>query len=125
KDKLLAITTVSFDISATEFYLPLLAGASILLIDSETAKDGRALLQLVKEENISIMQATPTSWQMMLSAGWEEKLPLKVLCGGESLSKELAKKLFSRCFELWNVYGPTETTIWSSVKKITNPSELI
>lgn len=124
-DKLLAITTISFDISATEFYLPLITGASILLVDSNTAKDGRELLRLAEEKEITIMQATPTTWQMMLSADWKNKLPLKVLCGGEPLSKDLGEKLLQRVKQLWNVYGPTETTIWSSIKQIIDINEPI
>src|SRR5690606_34396099 len=117
-DKLLAITTISFDISATEMYLPLISGASIQLIESETARDGRELLSILQNNNITYLQATPTTWQMILSADWNSQLPVKALCGGESLSKDLAEKLLTRTSELWNVYGPTETTIWSSIKKV-------
>lgn len=123
-DKLLAITTVSFDISATELYLPLISGASIRLADSETARDGRELLSIIEEEGISYLQATPATYQMMLSADWQSKLPIKALCGGEALSKDLAEKLLERTSELWNVYGPTETTIWSTTRKIDKPNEV-
>lgn len=123
-DVLLAVTTISFDISGLELYLPLLAGATILLADTPTARDGRVLLGLIKSEKVSIMQATPSTWQMMLNAGWDSRLPLKALCGGEALPKELAAKLIGKCNELWNVYGPTETTIWSTVKQITRPDDI-
>ena len=117
-DVLLAITTVSFDIAGLELYLPLMAGATLVIADAETAKDGRALLNLVEHDKVSMMQATPSGWRMMLDAGWGKRLPLKALCGGEPLSKDLAEKLIARCAELWNMYGPTETTIWSTVKKM-------
>ncbi len=119
-DVLLAVTTISFDIAGLELYLPLLAGATIVLADAATAQDGRAILDLVKSRNVSFMQATPSTWRMMLDSGWEKPLPLRVLCGGEALPKDLAEKLISKCSELWNVYGPTETTIWSTVKKISS-----
>src|SRR5690606_17349890 len=95
-DKLLALTTISFDISATELFLPLIAGASIHLIDAESARDGRELLRLITREAITMMQSTPTSWQMLLAAGWRDKLPIKALCGGERLSKKLVENLLPK-----------------------------
>ncbi|GGH00484.1 amino acid adenylation domain-containing protein [Mucilaginibacter phyllosphaerae] len=123
-DKLLAVTTISFDIAGLELFLPLLTGAQIVLTDTITAKDGRALLELAVNEQISIMQATPYTWRMMLEIGWDQKLPLKVLCGGEALPKDLINKLTARCSELWNMYGPTETTVWSTVKHIKNDTDI-
>lgn len=123
-DKLLAVTTISFDIAGLELYLPLITGAQLILTNSETAKDGRLLLDLVKDEQITFMQATPYTWRMMLEAGWDDKLPLKILCGGEALPKDLVNKLTSRSNELWNMYGPTETTIWSTVKLIENDESI-
>jgi amino acid adenylation domain-containing protein len=117
-DKLLAVTTISFDIAGLELYLPLITGAQLILTNSDTAKDGRLLFDLVKEEQISFMQATPYTWRMMLEAGWEDYLPIKMLCGGEAMPKDLVSKLIHRTSALWNMYGPTETTIWSTVKLI-------
>ncbi|WP_234737002.1 non-ribosomal peptide synthetase [Tellurirhabdus bombi] len=125
EDRLLAVTTVSFDIAGLELYLPLLVGATVVLADAETAKDGRALVQAIDEQQISIMQATPVTWKMMLAAGWEQKLPVKVLCCGEPMSKDLAEKLTARCESLWNMYGPTETTIYSTGKQILREDEII
>lgn len=124
-DRLLAITTISFDIAGLEMYLPLISGAQLILADAETAKDGRLLLKLIADEKISIMQATPSTWKMILESGWEDFLPVKILCGGEALPKELTSKLLTRCNELWNMYGPTETTIWSTTKRITKDDERI
>jgi amino acid adenylation domain-containing protein len=123
-DKLLAVTTISFDIAGLELFLPLLTGAQIVLTDTITAKDGRALLDLAIKEEISIMQATPYTWRMMLETGWDKKLPMKVLCGGEALPKDLINKLTARCSELWNMYGPTETTVWSTVKHIKDDADI-
>lgn len=124
-DRLLSITTISFDIAGLELYLPLMKGATLILADHETARDGRLLLDLVKKENINFLQATPTTWSMLLDSGWSEKLPIKALCGGEAMPVDLAKELLSKCSTLWNVYGPTETTIWSSVKQIKADDKLI
>jgi len=117
-DKILTVTTISFDIAGLELYLPLICGAEIILTNSDTAKDGRILFDMVKNDGITFMQATPYTWRMMLEAGWEKLLPLKILCGGEALPKDLVGKLTARTSQLWNMYGPTETTIWSTVKLI-------
>ncbi|GGZ71919.1 non-ribosomal peptide synthetase [Algibacter mikhailovii] len=124
-DKLLSITTISFDIAGLELFTPLLKGALLVLTNEETARDSRLLLDLMKDEAITIMQATPTTWQMLLDIGWEEALPIKALCGGEALPMVLAKNILQRVDELWNMYGPTETTVWSSVKQISKSDDLI
>lgn len=123
-DNLLAVTTISFDIAGLELFLPLLTGAKLIVTDAITAKDGRALLDLCLAQQITVMQATPYTWRVMLEAGWEQKLPLKILCGGEALPKDLINKLIARSSELWNMYGPTETTVWSTVKLILNDSDI-
>jgi non-ribosomal peptide synthetase component F len=92
-EKLLAITTVSFDIAGLELFLPLIAGATVLLASSEQAKDGRALLQLMEQHQIGMMQATPATWRMLILAGWSKSPAFKLLCGGEALSEDLAEKL--------------------------------
>lgn len=117
-DRLLAVTTISFDIAGLELYLPLITGAQIILCDQQSAKDGRILLDLIEQHQVTIMQATPSTWGMMIAAGWNKKYALKVLCGGEALPRELAANLLQRCSQLWNMYGPTETTIWSAIKHI-------
>jgi len=124
-DKLLAVTTVSFDISGLELFLPLISGAQVIIANSQEAKDGRALLDIIQKEGITIMQATPYTWRIMLEAGWDTTTPLKVICGGEALPKELAEKIVARAESLWNVYGPTETTVWSTVKQIKADDALI
>jgi amino acid adenylation domain-containing protein len=124
-DRFLSVTTISFDIAGLELFAPLLRGALLVLANEETSKDSRLLLDVLKEEQITMMQATPTTWQMLLEAGWEQKLSMKALCGGEALPLGLAKKLLQRVDELWNMYGPTETTIWSAIKKISETDDLI
>jgi len=124
-DSLLAITTISFDIAGLELYLPLISGAKIVLADTETIKDGYKLLALIKEKKITILQATPSTWRMLLDCGWNKPFDFKALCGGEALPKDIADKLVVLCNSLWNMYGPTETTIWSTVKQITADSQPI
>ena len=117
-DRLLAVTTLSFDISLLEIFLPLLAGATLVVAGREDVKDGRRLANLLYEEDITVMQATPATWRMLLDSGWEGSADLKILCGGEALSRDLANVLANSAREVWNLYGPTETTVWSTVQKI-------
>ncbi|MBC3786886.1 non-ribosomal peptide synthetase [Spirosoma utsteinense] len=129
-DVLLGVTTVSFDIAGLELFLPLLTGATLVLADAAMARDGRALLQrlsdrTVAEESITIIQATPATYKMLLAADWQTRLPLRILCCGEPMSNELARQLIPRCATLWNMYGPTETTIYSTGTQITDGDKLI
>jgi len=118
EDKLLAITTLSFDIAVLELYLPLIVGATCVIATSDQALDGRKLLGLIKAENITFLQATPTRWRMLLVAGWDSNNRLKALTGGEALQQDLSKDLFESSTELWNMYGPTETTVWSTIYQV-------
>jgi amino acid adenylation domain-containing protein len=124
-DCLLAVTTISFDIAALELYVPLISGAELVIADAEAARDGRLLVNIIAEKNISIMQATPSTWQMLVDSGLQKRDNLKALSGGEPLTKELADKLLTVVSSLWNMYGPTETTIWSTLKQILPGEKLI
>ena len=119
-DTLLAVTTSSFDISILEFLLPLVCGAQIVVATAEQAADARELQRLLRQHAVTVMQATPTTWRMLLEGGWEGKSDLRIFCGGEALTPNLARQLLPRCQELWNMYGPTETTIWSSTERATS-----
>lgn len=118
QDRLLAVTTLSFDIAGLELYLPLITGATVVIAGREEAADGIALRALIDTHRATVMQATPTTWRLLIEAGWEGSPEFKVLCGGEALPKDLAQKLLQRCGELWNMYGPTETTIWSTLFQV-------
>lgn len=118
EDNVLALTTLSFDISGLEIFLPLATGARITIVSRDEAKDGKELLKKIRKEKVTTVQATPSTWKMLLDSGWNDKLNIKALCGGEALSRELADKILDRVDELWNMYGPTETTIWSSCAKV-------
>jgi amino acid adenylation domain-containing protein len=117
-DVMAAVTTISFDIAGLELYLPLLAGARIELIAPETSVDAYALMQSLAASGATLMQATPATWRMLVDAGWNGGPRFRALCGGETLRPELAHLLLTRTGELWNLYGPTETTIWSTVARI-------
>ena len=117
-DVLVAVTTLSFDIAGLELYLPLLAGARLVVAPREAIYDGRLLKQLLDQSGATVMQATPTTWRVLLESGWQGSPNLKVLVGGEALSADLARQLAERCGSVWNMYGPTETTIWSSVYRV-------
>ncbi|WP_309957913.1 amino acid adenylation domain-containing protein [Caballeronia sp. LZ001] len=127
-DVWLAVTTLSFDIAALELYLPLLTGGTIELATRETIADGRRLATLIERSNASVMQATPMGWRVLLDGGWTNRraaaMPsnpsraMRALCGGEALPADLADALHARGVQLWNLYGPTETTIWSSAARL-------
>ncbi|MGH1365045.1 MAG: amino acid adenylation domain-containing protein [Calditrichia bacterium] len=124
-DVLLALTTISFDISVLELFLPLSTGATVVVAPSDTQQNATKISKLLEEHNCTMMQATPTNWAMLFEAGWKGKKGLKALSGGEALTPELVGKLLESCGEVWNMYGPTETTIWSSVSKIESALEAI
>jgi amino acid adenylation domain-containing protein len=117
KEIFLAVTTMSFDIAALELYLPLITGAKLVLASREKATDGTELLRRLTEYSATAMQATPSTWRLLLDAGWKGSREFKILCGGEALTQEVVEQLLTRG-TLWNLYGPTETTIWSAIAKV-------
>ena len=119
EDILLAVTTISFDIALLELFLPLSAGARIIIADEAVTRDANELIKTIAAEQVTLMQATPATWNMLLATGWQGQSGLKILCGGEALSSGLARQLLDCCDELWNMYGPTETTVWSALQRVT------
>jgi amino acid adenylation domain-containing protein len=117
-DTLLAVTTLSFDISVLEIFLPLIKGGTLVLASKKDVLNGERLKQLLVKNKISVFQATPVTWNLLLSTDWEGNKNLKALCGGEPLPAHLIDKLLPKIKELWNMYGPTETTVWSTCKLI-------
>jgi amino acid adenylation domain-containing protein len=117
-DRLLAVTTLSFDIAVLELLGPLGVGGEVVLASREQALDGTALAALLADHGITLMQATPATWRLLLQAGWQGGAGFRALCGGEALAPDLAAALLQRCGELWNLYGPTETTVWSTCAKV-------
>jgi amino acid adenylation domain-containing protein len=120
-DRLVAVTTLSFDIAFLELMLPLSVGAAIVLASYDDVRDGAALRKLVEESGATFMQATPAGWRILLESGWPGRAGFKALAGGEPLPLDLAELLLERCAELWNVYGPTETTVWSTLWRVHAP----
>ncbi len=118
EDNLLAVTTISFDIAGLEIHVPLSVGARIVLASRQSAMDGKILAQLIEVHRITVLQATPVTWRLLLESGWQGKSNLKALCGGEAFPRDLAEALLTRCASVWNMYGPTETTIWSTCDKV-------
>jgi len=123
QDRLLAVTTVAFDIAALELLLPLVTGAQLLIAHPSATTDPAQLRQILITGDVSVMQATPATWRMLLEAGWEGTPGLRILCGGEALGAELANRLGDLGSELWNLYGPTETTIWSTIYRVQSASK--
>ncbi len=142
-DSVAAVTPLTFDISVVELLLPLAAGARVHVVDHETAGDGRLLSQRLRAISATVLQATPVTWRLLLDAGWTppsrlERPGLKLLCGGEALTDDLAERLTrtttsttshaaakqrsnsasTSAPRLWNLYGPTETTVWSSLQRV-------
>ncbi|WSI60231.1 amino acid adenylation domain-containing protein [Streptomyces platensis] len=117
-DHLLALTTVCFDIAALELFLPLITGGRVEIVPTEVARDGILLRRLIESSPATVVQATPATWKMLLAAGWAGRPELKVLCGGEALDQDTAEQLLVRAGQVWNMFGPTETTIWSAVCRL-------
>lgn len=115
---LLAVTTLSFDIAALELFLPLVSGARLEIASRESATDGRRLARLLATSGVTHMQATPVTWRLLLDAGWQGDQRMHLLCGGEAFPRELADRLRQNGSRVWNVYGPTETTIWSTADEV-------
>jgi amino acid adenylation domain-containing protein len=124
-DVLLSVTTLSFDIAVLELFLPLITGACTVLVSRETAADGVQLAAQIKSSGATVMQATPATWRMLLQADWRSNRQMTILCGGEALPRDLANQLLARGGSLWNMYGPTETTIWSTVCPVSSAEEAI
>ncbi len=125
RDVLAAVTTLSFDIAVLELFLPLVTGAQCTILSRETAANGALLVDALAASGATVMQATPVTWRMLLAAGWRAPAGFRALCGGEALPPSLAQDLLDAGAELWNMYGPTETTIWSAVEQITDATSPI
>ena len=124
EDRMLFNTTISFDISTLEMFLPLSVGATVVMSTNDSHIDGEMLATLVNDKKITMIQGTPSMYTMLLEAGWKGNDSIKILSGGEAITKELASELIGKCKSLWNMYGPTETTVWSMVDEITDGNRI-
>ena len=125
EDTLLSVTSLSFDIAVSEIFLPLSVGAKLVLVSREVAADGIQLLKALTTSGATFMQPTPVTWRLLLAAGWQGSPQLKMISTGEALPRELANQLLPKGACLWNLYGPTETTIWSTGYKVTTGNKAI
>ncbi len=125
QDRFVSVTTLSFDIAGLEIHGPLTVGGTVVLASRATALDGVRLAALLDRSEATLLQATPATWRLLLESGWQGRPGLKMLCGGEGLPRDLADKLLATGGELWNMYGPTETTIWSTVWRVTDTQRAI
>lgn len=124
-DVVLAVTTLSFDIAGLELWLPLANGARVVIASREEALDGSRLIALMERRGVTLFQATPATWRLLVESGWSGKRDLTALCGGEAMPRVLAQALLPRVGALWNMYGPTETTIWSTAGQVVDASRSI
>ena len=125
EDTLVAVTSISFDVSVFEIYLPLIVGARLVIANREVVRDATELIKLLVQEKTTIMTATPATWRMLLEAGWQISQNLKILCTGESLSRELADRLLEKSASVWNLYGPTEITIWATLYRVKSEEDSV
>jgi amino acid adenylation domain-containing protein/thioester reductase-like protein len=125
QDRVLAMTTYAFDISVLELFLPLICGATVVMATQQEQLNAELLANLINNQRITLAQGTPTTWQMLLEQDhWGADGKLKILCGGEYLGKELGLKMLARGLKLWNAYGPTEATIWATIKTVKEETDL-
>ncbi|NID03432.1 amino acid adenylation domain-containing protein [Luteibacter jiangsuensis] len=122
-DRLVAVTTLSFDIAFMELLLPLTSGAEIVIAGRDDVRDGGQLRRLIEDSDASMMQATPAGWRLLIDAGWQGRPAFRAVSGGEPLPVDLAEALLDRCGEVWNGYGPTETTVYSTYWRVSDPRE--
>src|SRR5690606_18172574 len=122
-DRLVAVTTLSFDIAVLELLGPLVVGARVVLASAAQAGDGYALQALLEQSEATVLQATPSTWRLLLESGWAGTQGLQAPGGGEARSVGLAERLSERVGELWNMYGPTETTVWSTCARVLDPQD--
>ena len=118
QDTLLAITTLSFDIAGLELFLPLVVGGRVVIAGRDALTDTARFIELIEDSGATVMQATPAIWRLLVDVGWSGNDKLKILCGGEALPKELVDELIERGESVWNMFGPTETTIWSTTCQV-------
>lgn len=118
QDRLFAITTLAFDISVLELFLPLISGGTVIIGSKDAAGDIMVLMEQLATSRATILQATPVTFRMLLEFGFQPPPGFKMLCGGEAWTMTMAERLLASGARLWNMYGPTETTVWSSITEV-------
>ncbi|MEU8891627.1 beta-ketoacyl synthase N-terminal-like domain-containing protein [Streptomyces sp. NPDC048442] len=123
-DRLVALTPIGFDISLLEILLPLLCGGTVHVLPEEARTSATLLAERIDAGGASVVQATPSTWRILKSAGWRARRPMTLLCGGEALDRDLAQYLLSQSAAVYNMYGPTEATIWASWQRVTDADRI-
>jgi amino acid adenylation domain-containing protein/thioester reductase-like protein len=123
-DRVVAVTTFSFDMGVLELLGPLAAGGQAVIASAGQARDPVLLAELIEAAGATVVQATPATWQMLAASGWKPGRPLRIISGGEALPAGLAAGLLAAGHELWNGYGPTETTVYSAIARVTSPDDI-
>jgi amino acid adenylation domain-containing protein len=118
-DVIIALTNLTFDISLDELLLPLAAGATVVVALRAQARSGPALRDLIDRHEVTVLHGTPATCRLLIDSGWHGGTVQRVLCGGETMSARLAADLQSRVPEVWNLFGPTEATVWSLAHHVT------
>lgn len=124
QDHLLAVTTLSFDISVLELFGPLAAGATVTIATHDESRDAPVLKRIITDADINVLQATPSTWRLLVEQDFKPASGFRALCGGEPLPPDLAGELAERVDQLWNLYGPTETTVWSTISRVSDPQRV-
>ncbi|MDG2170625.1 MAG: amino acid adenylation domain-containing protein, partial [Opitutales bacterium] len=124
RDTFLSVASFSFDISVFEMFGPLSVGAELILPAEEERNDVTRLVALLERHSVTVMHGTPSLWKVMVASGWKGKSSIKILTGGENLTSELAQDLMDRSGALWNLYGPTETTIFSTANHVKSSDDV-
>ncbi|TCP59190.1 amino acid adenylation domain-containing protein [Tumebacillus sp. BK434] len=117
-DVQLSLASFAFDMSVLELYLPLTLGARLILGERGLAGDGAGLRRLLEEQQVTMLQATPVTWHLLLDAGWGGTPEMRVVTGGEALPAPLAQRLLATDAQIWNAYGPTECTVWATLQRV-------
>ncbi|MER8062298.1 MULTISPECIES: beta-ketoacyl synthase N-terminal-like domain-containing protein [unclassified Streptomyces] len=123
-DRIVALTPIGFDISLLEILLPLLCGARLRMLGDEDRSSGALLAERIDTAGATVVQATPSTWRILKAAGWRARRPMTLLCGGEALDRDLAEYLLSQSAAVYNMYGPTEATIWASWQRVTDAGHI-
>jgi amino acid adenylation domain-containing protein len=117
-ETMVGVTTFAFDLSVPDLYLPLTTGATLVMARPDEAGDPRALAALIDDSGATVMQATPSTWRMLLDDGWTPRRGMRIVIGGEAVPADIAARLRDVMDEVWNFYGPTETTVWSTCWRV-------
>jgi len=117
-DRIVAVTTLTFDIAGLELFLPLTTGGEVVIASRDDVRSGFGLVELIARSKPTMLQATPSLWRLLLEAGFRPGPAIRMLCGGNAWNGPDADALRAGGGELWNVYGPTETTIWSTLGRV-------